>query len=136
MTETQIKIERPLAIHLLTLAQQSPDREICGLIGATHQQPGTIYPTTNISKIPQTEFEMDAQDQISALKKMRKNREHLFAIYHSHPSAAATPSARDLENIGYPDAFQIIISLNTKGVLEMRAYKLGTNGFEEVSLVV
>ena len=79
---------------------------------------------------------MNARDQISALKQMRNKQEHLFAIYHSHPNASATPSDKDLANIGYPDAYQIIISLNTKGVLEMRAYKLCTDGFEEVSLRV
>lgn len=136
MSNRQIKIERPLAIHLLSLAQKSPDREICGLIGATKQRPHTIYPTRNVSKSPQTEFEMHAQDQINALKNMRNKQEHLFAIYHSHPTSSARPSEKDLENVGYPDAYQIIISLNTKGVLEMRAYRLDKTGFREVTLAI
>ncbi len=136
MSDTAITIDRPLAIHLLGLAQKSPELEICGLIGATAQQPRTIYPTKNVSSSPSTEFEMDEKDQISALKAMRGRDEQLFAVYHSHPEAAATPSEKDLVNIGYPDAYQIIISLNTKGVLEMRAYKLNKNQFDEVSLMV
>jgi proteasome lid subunit RPN8/RPN11 len=136
MLKTQIKIERPLATHLLALAQKSPEQEICGLIGATNRKPSTIYPTSNISRSPQAEFEMNAQEQINAFKQMREKQEHLFAIYHSHPTAEAVPSAKDLENIGYPDAYQIIISLNTKGVLEMRAYKLEKEGFAEVPLTV
>lgn len=136
MAKAEIQINRPLAIHLLALAQQSPDREVCGLIGAVNQRPSTIYPAGNTSKSPETEFEMDARDQISALKQMRDKQEHLFAIYHSHPGSSAIPSEKDLENIGYPDAYHIIISLNTKGVLEMRAYKLTTDGFNEVPLSV
>ncbi len=136
MPETLIKIDRPLAIHLLALAQQSPKMEICGLIGAAGQNPRTIYPTRNISNTPDSEFEMDASDQIDALKKMRSKKEELFAIYHSHPSAPARPSAKDMLDIGYPEAYQIIISLNTKGVLEMRAFKSENNGFQEVTLSV
>ena len=136
MPESLIEIDRPLAIHLLALAQQSPEREICGLIGAVEQRPRTIYPTGNIAGTPESEFEMDAKDQIKALKKMRSNKEELFAIYHSHPSTSANPSAKDMADIGYPDAYQIIISLNTKGVLEMRAFKTDNNGFQEVALSV
>ena len=55
---------------------------------------------------------------------MREQQEELFAIYHSHPTAPAEPSATDLEMANYPDALYLIISLNTKGVLEMRGFRL------------
>lgn len=136
MTPTEITIKRPLATHLLGLAQQSPEREICGLVGAVEGKPTTVYPVENVTDTPATAFEMDPQGQISALKAMRARRETLFAIYHSHPGSPAVPSERDLENIGYPDVYQLIISLNTKGVLEMRAYRLNAGGVEEVELRV
>ncbi len=58
---------------------------------------------------------------------MRENGEALFAIYHSHPTSPAEPSAIDLELAAYPDALYLIISLNTKGVLEMRGFRLNDN---------
>ena len=131
-----IQITRPLATHLLTLAQKSPEQEICGLVGAIDDQPSTVYPVANTSDTPSTNFEMDAQGQIDALKEMRNRNEKLFAIYHSHPASPAKPSETDLANIGYPDVYQLIISLNTKGVLEMRAYQLKTEGVCEVPLLV
>jgi proteasome lid subunit RPN8/RPN11 len=133
---SEISITRPLATHLLALAQQSPEREVCGLVGAIDNRPSTVYPVKNIAANPEQAFEMDPQDQIHALKTMRAKNENLFAIYHSHPSSPAEPSARDLENIGYPDTYQLIISLNTKGVLEMRAYQLTAEGLQEVALTV
>jgi proteasome lid subunit RPN8/RPN11 len=67
---------------------------------------------------------MAPKEQLSAIKEMRESGEELFAIYHSHPTAPATPSASDIEQSAYPEAYYLIISLNTKGVLEMRCFKL------------
>jgi proteasome lid subunit RPN8/RPN11 len=133
---TEIRITRPLAIQLLALAQQAPLYEICGLVGAVDALPVTVYPTGNTAINTDSAFEMDPQDQIRALKTMREKGETLFAIYHSHPHSPPAPSTRDLENIGYPDAYQLIISLNIKGVLEMRAYKLTVDGLREIELLL
>ncbi len=65
---------------------------------------------------------MDAPQQIKAMKQMRDKQQQLFAIVHSHPTASATPSALDIKQSSYKEAYYIIISLNTQGVLEMRAY--------------
>jgi proteasome lid subunit RPN8/RPN11 len=136
MAITEIKITRPLATLLLGLAQKSPQHEICGLIGAAEARPQTVYPVANIAPDTAQGFEMDPQAQISAFKAMRAKGENLFAIYHSHPQSPPVPSTRDLEDLGYPQALQLIISLNTKGVLEMRAYRKHGGGLEEVQLSV
>jgi len=57
-----------------------------------------------------------------------------FAIYHSHPHAPATPSTTDIELANYPDALHLIISLNTKGVLEIRGFTIIDQSVEEVLL--
>jgi proteasome lid subunit RPN8/RPN11 len=132
----EIKITRPLATLLLGLAQKSPQQEICGLIGSNTGKPLTVYPIANIATDAAHEFEMDPQQQISAFKTMRGKGERLYAIYHSHPQSPPVPSAGDLEDLGYPEAPQLIISLNTKGVLEMRAYRKHGDGLEEIQLSV
>ena len=71
-----------------------------------------------------------------AMKKMREADEELFAIYHSHPAAPATPSITDLELAAYPDAFYLIISLSTKGVLEMRAFKINRKCATEMAIML
>lgn len=137
MEKKEIKITRPLATLLLGLAQKSPQHEICGLIGASGIKPQTVYPVPNIAPDTAQGFEMDPQSQISAFKAMRAKGENLFAIYHSHPQSPPVPSASDLEDLGYPEALQLIISLDTKGVLEMRAYRNNAvGGAEEVQLSV
>jgi [CysO sulfur-carrier protein]-S-L-cysteine hydrolase len=136
MMQAEIQIPRKLANQLLHQAQLTPDQEVCGLVGSKNQIPSTCYPISNIAEQPQTRFELDPKQQISALSMMRDQHEQLFAIYHSHPSAPATPSALDLAQAAYPDALYLIISLNTKGILEMRGYKINQRGAVEIPLVL
>lgn len=135
MTE-EIQIPRKIANQLLHLAQLSPEQEVCGLIGGISGMPTHCYPISNIAELPAQRFLLDPAEQIAALKTMRESGESLFGIYHSHPNAPATPSATDLELAAYPDALYVIVSLDTKGVLEMRGFYLNDGGSREVSLVL
>ena len=74
--------------------------------------------------------------KIAAMKKMRENGEELFEIYHSHPTAAACPSALDLDMANYENTLYFIISLNTKGILELRAFKINNKNALEVPIVL
>ena len=85
---------------------------------------------------PQRLFAMDPARQIDAQRRMRERGEELFGIYHSHPHSPAQPSATDLEQAGYPEALYIIVSLNTKGVLEMRGFRLVDNNAVQVQLEI
>ncbi len=135
MTDS-VTIPRPLANKLLTLAQHNPEAEICGLISHDADKHYRLYPIDNVAGDSQHLFEMDAQQQIAAFKTMRENNESLFAIFHSHPDSAAMPSARDINESAYADALNIIISLSTKGVLDMRGYFYRNNSVEPVDLAV
>jgi proteasome lid subunit RPN8/RPN11 len=79
---------------------------------------------------------LDAAAQIAALKAMREGNEDLFAIYHSHPTAPAIPSSIDLELAAYPEVLTLIISLDTKGVLEMRGFYINQQTAREIPLTL
>ena len=134
MNSPDIQIPRKLTNQLLHLAQLSPDFEVCGLISSQNGVPSRCYPVVNVAEHPQQRFLLDAGQQISAMAKMRELGEELFAIYHSHPAAPAQPSSYDLEQAGYPEALYLIISLNTKGVLEMRGFKIDRKIAVEIPL--
>lgn len=134
MTQEHIQISRKITNQLLHLAQLSPDLEVCGLIGSKNGLPSSCYPVKNTAEQPQQRFQLDAGQQISAMAKMRDQGEELFAIYHSHPSAPATPSITDLELASYPKVVYLIISLNTKGILEMRGFKIDHKHAQEIEL--
>lgn len=135
MKPDDICLPRKLTNQLLHLAQLSPDQEICGLVAADQTgMPSHCYPINNIASSPSNRFELDPSQQIAAMKQIRDQQQSLFAIYHSHPSAPAMPSATDIAQASYPKAVHLIISLNTKGVLELRAFKIAEQQVTELSL--
>ena len=136
MNSPEIQIPRKITNQLLHLAQISPDFEICGLIGGKNGLPVHCYPIKNSAELPRQRFLLDTGQQISVMAKMRELGEDLFAIFHSHPTSPALPSTHDLELAAYPDVLYLIISLNTKGVLEMRGFKINKNTALEVSLIM
>ena len=130
----EIAIPRKIIQSLLHHAQQTPEQEVCGLISSQNNVPYRSYPIQNTADKPESFFNLDAQQQIQAMTTMRNNDEQLFAIYHSHPSAPAVPSRTDLEQANYPEVLYLIISLNIKGILELRAYQIHNKQFIEVPL--
>ncbi len=131
-----LELPRPLVNKILAHAQQNPSMEVCGLIGNDATGKKDYYTVENISADPSCRFLMDAPQQINAMKKMRDRQQQLFAIVHSHPTASAEPSQLDIDENSYKNVFYIIISLNTKGVLEMRAYTQTEDAMQEVELIL
>lgn len=129
-----VRIPRPLVNRLLHHAQDGAGREVCGLIAGRHGRPSRSLPVANVAAEPETRYEMDPKGQIDAMRAMRERGETLFAIYHSHPTGPAEPSATDLDQAAYPDALYLIISLRTKGILELRGFRLEGGVFREVVL--
>ncbi len=131
---SDVTLPRPLINRLLTHAQHSPEAEVCGLISSDGDGNFNLYPVPNVAAEKDHLFAMEPKRQIDAMRRMRESGEELFAIYHSHPHAPAEPSLRDLQEAAYPEALYLIISLNTKGVLEMRGFRLKKEQVASVDL--
>ncbi len=130
----QIKLPRTLINQLMTHSQSREGEEVCGFIASRNGVPVKTYPVTNIATPVTNRFEMEPRAQIDTIRKMREQGEEIFAIYHSHPTSPAAPSQQDINEFSYPEALSLIISLNTKGVLEIRAYRMLANGAIEVTI--
>lgn len=133
-TNEQIKLPRTLINQLMTHAQSREGEEVCGFIASRHGVPVKTYPVANIATPADKRFEMEPRVQIDAIREMREQDEDIFAIYHSHPTSPAAPSQQDIDEFSYPEALSLIISLNTKGVLEIRAYRMLADGAIEVTI--
>jgi proteasome lid subunit RPN8/RPN11 len=132
-----IELPRALVNQLLHYAQSSPQLEVCGLVGAEGGKPTSCYPVANAAAMPNLRFQLDPAGQIDAMRQIRERGEALFAIFHSHPAAPAEPSPLDLAEAAYPDALYLVISLDTKGVLEMRGFRIGPEkSVEEIKLLL
>ena len=136
MSTNEIKIKRPLAMHLLSLAQCSPNVGICGLIGTKDGILNTAYPIDNITNTPKNTFLMQPEQQATALQSIKAKGEEVYAIYHSHPSTPPIPSEKDLAEANQHNAYYLIISLSTKGVLEMAAYQLNEGRVKTIELTI
>jgi proteasome lid subunit RPN8/RPN11 len=128
------RIPREIANQILRQAEHAPEEEICGLISGIGGEMRRCYPVPNVASDRRRLFEMDPKDLIDAMRRMRENGEELIAIYHSHPEAPALPSLADIAQSEYPGVLYLIVSLGTKGVLDMRGFRLHGERIEEVPL--
>jgi [CysO sulfur-carrier protein]-S-L-cysteine hydrolase len=94
--------------------------EACGILTGRSGHVLHAYATENIRHSP-VFYEVAPDQQEHVLKAMAERGEELVAIYHSHPTASARPSATDIRLAEhYPEAIRVIISL--AGPSDMRAY--------------
>lgn len=133
MTDT-IHLPRQLVNKMLHHAQEGGEQEVCGLIAGRDGEAVRCIPIPNTAEQPETRYTMDPEVQIDAMRGMRERGETLFAIYHSHPASTAYPSPTDLAQASYPEALYLIISLKTKGVLELRGFTLRDGEVREEAL--
>jgi [CysO sulfur-carrier protein]-S-L-cysteine hydrolase len=131
-----IQLPRQIVNKILAQAQAKEELEVCGLVSLNNDNKMKLFAITNTATDSSHFYEMDPRETIQAMKTMRDEKSELFAIYHSHPSTPATPSKADIEKAGYPDALYLIISLNTKGVLELKGYKIQHENVITIDLAI
>jgi proteasome lid subunit RPN8/RPN11 len=133
---TELSLPRTVVNQILAHAQQNPEQEICGLISQAADQSARYLRIDNRATDKSQRYEMDEKQLIDSLRQLREHGEKLLAIVHSHPHSAAQASRIDIEQAQYPNAYYLIISLNTRGVLEMRAYKISDGTASEVKVTI
>lgn len=125
MSDT-IHLPRALVNQLMHQAQIAPEGKMTGFIGARDGQPRSFQLTAT-----------GAPARAPAIKALQAQGETLFAILNSHPDSPAEPSGEELSDLEFPDIPQFIISLKTKGVLELRGYtRISAADWQEVELVL
>lgn len=102
-------VPRKLAVRLLHEAQISPDAPVEGLVAARNAEPCSAFPLSG------------AVTRAELLQKAQANNETPWAWYRSNPQQPAAPVESD-KFVAADRAYSLIISLNTKGVLEMRCW--------------
>ena len=88
-------ISSTLLAGLLADAQNSPDREVCGLLYGVERRITGAEACANVAADPVRAFEIDPAALFAAHRRARNGGQAVIGHYHSHPSGAAVPSARD-----------------------------------------
>ncbi len=117
-----LTLSRTLATQLLKLAQSSPQQQICGLLLGVDESGRAVVPLRNAAERPEVAHAFDEAEYARAIAQAQASQLRPLACYHSHPDSPPVPSAADLAARPDPALPLLVISLNTKGVLEMRAF--------------
>ncbi len=125
---TDIMIAKLLLPHamyraMLAHARAQYPNEACGLLRGKHGRVTGFLPAKNVSPTPRTDFEVDAESLLRALRWEDEGSE-LIAIFHSHPTSPAYPSLVDAARAFYPDSVYLILSLLQPDDPQLKGYFL------------
>ena len=126
------KISSTLLERLLTDTNNSRHAEICGLLYGSQGRIAEAEACANVAADPARAFEIDPAALFAAHRRVRAGGPAIVGHYHSHPSGAAVPSARDAAQAMGDGALWLILTAG-EGRL-WRSDRLGA--FDEVALVV
>lgn len=132
-----LTIERPLLNQILEQLQACYPLEGCGLLAgdAAAGWVTAVYPIENSLHSP-TAYKMDPAQQIQAMLDLEARGWQLLAIYHSHPHGPEIPSATDVALATYPEALYVIVSLQERAALVVRAFRIDGSAFIEETMRV
>lgn len=107
-------LPRPLVNQLLHAAQSAPDSIRWGIIGARGRTPAHCYPLAGL----------DAKSISAARHQLERQGETLFAAYRTDAGDAEAPDLTELDALGICVPLLLWISLGTKGVLQLRGWRI------------
>lgn len=110
VTERQLLLTADQLEQILAHCRREAPNEACGLLTGRAGRVARVWPCRNLLASPEA-FQVDPQDQLTALRSAWAEGDDLVGLYHSHPQTPARPSARDIAEAFYPEAVYLIVSL-------------------------
>lgn len=136
---TKPRLAIPRAIHdaIIEQSRREAPNECCGLLAGLIPAEGDYrvlghFPLVNALASP-TAFESEPRGLLDAHRQLREKNWEILAVYHSHPSTPAMPSARDRE-MSYSDQVATVIISPVDG--DVRAWWIQETFVTEGRLVV
>lgn len=135
---TRLVIPDLLLEEMIAHARQEVPNECCGLLaGVIDGDAGRVttrFPVTNDAASP-SEYATNPRDLLGAFREMRRDGTEPLAFYHSHPTSAAVPSAKDVARNTYGETVvHVIIGLGDAKP-DVRAWWLTESGFRSAEFV-
>ena len=124
-------IYEAMLAHLLSVYPM----EGCGLLAGLDGRIQRHYPIDNRLNSP-IAFELEPTQLIAAMIDLEAEGLSLLAIYHSHPHGIAVPSPTDIAQANYPDAVQIIVSLENPKQPQGKAFWIVNGRVTAVALKI
>lgn len=106
-------LQVPDAILQATIAHLRdclPSEGVALWSGPERAQVASWQPLPNTAANPSIHYAVSPPDWLHALHTAAKRGERPVALVHSHPTASAEPSGRDIANWHYPELHCVIVS--------------------------
>jgi proteasome lid subunit RPN8/RPN11 len=126
---------RKLLAEMIAHAQEEAPAEACGILAGENGRVLELFRVRNVDRSP-VSYRMDREEQYRVLKDIEQRGWELVGIYHSHPASPATPSETDERQAGYPEASYVLISVADADAPQVRAFRIGEQGFAEEEIAV
>ena len=131
----KLSISQELLDQIGDYCRGDTHNERCGLLGGRGELALRFYPTANVAADPAHRFLVDPKAQLAAFRAMRRRREELLGIVHSHPNSAPRPSATDTELAAYPGSAYLIVSL-VESEPEFACFRFEQGNFRSLPLEI
>ncbi len=130
----RLQIPKNLFEEIISHCTDTYPNEACGILAGKGSEALKIYKMANIEKSP-VSYEFDSREHIKAIRDMRENNHTMLAIFHSHPSSPAYPSAKDMNLAFYEDCIYVIVSLIEKQPV-VKGFLIREGDIKEVGISV
>jgi proteasome lid subunit RPN8/RPN11 len=123
-----------MARAIVAHAQREAPRECCGVIAGRDGLPVRLYETRNVAEGNRL-YEIDPAQLIELeFQELPRSETEIVAIYHSHPTSPAYPSATDVDLAFWPSAIYLICSLADTNQPTINGFRIRDGGIDEVDL--
>ena len=129
----RLHIPKNLFEEMISHCRDAYPNEACGILSGKGEEVLKVYKMANIEKSP-VSYEFDSREHIKAIRDIRENNHTMLAIFHSHPSSPAYPSAKDVSLAFYEDSIYVIVSLSEKQPV-VKGFLIKEGNVKSVSLL-
>lgn len=123
MAHARLRLSPVIRAEIIAHARAGAPEEVCGLLGGQPGHVTTLIRGRNEAADPRMRYQLDGETLLQQFV-LEERGEALLALYHSHPTDAAYPSALDAAYAFYPDAVYVICSLQEPESPVLRGYRL------------
>ena len=133
MAVDSLRIPRQIFDEMVAHCRRGLPSEACGILAGQGNEVSKLYAMTNTEGSP-VSYMMEPAEQFRAMKDMRINNLAMIAIFHSHPSSPAYPSAKDVGLAFYEECAYVIVSLAEFSPI-VKGYSIAGGEVREVRII-
>jgi len=128
-----LRIPREFTDAIITQARSEHPNEACGLLAGSNGEATKLFRMANAERSPVI-YRMEPSEQLRVFNQIEDEGLDLLAIYHSHTRSPAYPSATDVAQAYYSEAFYLIVSLQDEDAPDLRGFRINEGKVTEIEL--